>query len=208
MKKTAALLLVLLLGACAPAGETLSEGMDEDLPADTTEDNGGDAEGGDGAGGDADAADDGPPGETFELDPPTVYKDGKIRLAVTQIRFISRQEAKELDADYIIEDNAKTLVVATFRLSNDSGQKINLYPNQGTLQIGREQRDADLFNSTQDIGGEFNDGVDEVGQVLWQFRTAMPKLLKAGEATYSTGAPHESDNFSDVGEPVDLTIEW
>lgn len=44
-----------------------------------------------------------------------------------------------------LEDDTQTVVVLEMTASNDSGETINFYPNQGTMQLGREQVDADEF---------------------------------------------------------------
>lgn len=143
----------------------------------------------------------------IEFDSPYTYESNGVKLVVDAIQF-NDVENLEADVTEFLEDDTQTVLVARMQASNDTGKTINFYPNQATLKIGREQVDADMIFSDSFAGMDWLDQTDDEGQVYWQLKTPFEEAIAAGSLILTTSAPHDSESWDDVGEPVNMTIEW
>jgi hypothetical protein len=94
------------------------------------------------------------------------------------------------------------------KASNDSGEQIDLYANQGTIQIGREQVEADLWFSDSFAGSEWRDGVDDEGLVVWVLSTGFDEAVAEGRLDYTASAPSNAETWDTIADDIDLTVEW
>jgi len=145
---------------------------------------------------------------TFEE--PFAYESNGVSLAVTDLSITSREFMVEQDPslDDLLDEGTQTMLALNMQATNDSGQTINFYPNQGTLKVGREQVDADLFLSDDFAGNDWQDATDDGGAVIWMLSAPYQEVVQAGEATLTVSAPSSVEDFSSMGKPVELTITW
>lgn len=144
-----------------------------------------------------------------ELDDPVVYEDSGVRLSVTGVGLSSMDspEADESLGDFV-EDDTQTVLALEMTASNDSGGMVDFYPDQGTVHVGREQVEADLFLSESVGGADMRDGVDNNGLVIWQLTAPYDEVVAEGQLTFAASAPVDSESFDRVGGEVELTVEW
>lgn len=143
-----------------------------------------------------------------EFDEPVVYESNGVRLSITGIGFTS-MDSPVVDDDTrdFLEDDTETLLALEMTVSNDAGEEINLFANQGTIQIGRQQVEADLWFSDS-FAGEMRDGVDDDGMVIWQLTTPFDELVELGELTYVASAPSSNETFESIAEDIELQVTW
>jgi hypothetical protein len=144
------------------------------------------------------------------FDDPFVWEEGGIRLSVTGIG-INDATHPEMPGDVtdFLDDGVQTIVVLEMTASNDSGAMVNFYPDQGTIQLLREQVEADLWLSDSVAGADWRDGVDADGQVFWMMNnTSFDEAVSAGELTFVAGAPHDSESWDDVAGSPELQVTW
>lgn len=144
-----------------------------------------------------------------EFDEPFVAEDSGVRLSVTGMGLndVTTGDVDDEILDFL-EDGTQTLVVLEMTASNDSGSVIDFYPDQGTIQFGREQVEADLWFSESLAGFDWRDGVDDSGQVLWQLETPYDEALSVGELTLVVNAAYDSETFDDVTDTMELQVTW
>lgn len=143
-----------------------------------------------------------------ELEDPVVYEDSGIRLSITGIGITSMDSPVIDDElhDYV-EDGTETLLALEMTVSNDAGEEVNVYANQGTIQVGREQVDADIIFSDS-FAGEMRDGVDDDGQVIWQLSAPFDDVMGEGALDYVASAPSSNETYESVAADIELTVEW
>lgn len=145
-----------------------------------------------------------------EFDEPFVWEENGVRLSVTGIG-LTDVTADEVPSDVtdFLDDDAQVVVVLEMTASNDSGQVIDFYPGQGTIQLLREQLDSDLWFTDSIAGFDWRDGVDDSGQVFWVMtNTSYEEAVAAGELDYTTSTIYASEDFEEVAPGVELTITW
>lgn len=97
-----------------------------------------------------------------------------------------------------------------FVITNNSDQTVNLYPLQGSAQIGSEQIDfldyafADVHFG-EDIDGELFPGVQKIGG-LW-FGVKRYSLDEINQITFRITAPTSSDSYQRLGEDYEITVD-
>jgi hypothetical protein len=144
------------------------------------------------------------------FDDPFVWEEGGVRLSITGIG-INDAAHPDVPSDVaeFLDDGVETIVVLEMTASNDSGQTINFYPDQGTIQLLREQVEPDFLFTDSIAGYEWRDGVDDDGQVFWMLmNTSFDDAVAAGELTFVTGAPHDSESWDDIAGPVEMQVTW
>lgn len=144
-----------------------------------------------------------------ELDDPVVYEDSGVRLSITGVG-LSSMDSPEVDESLgdFVEDDTQTVLALEMTASNDSGAMVDFYPDQGTVHVGREQVEADLFLSESVGGADMRDGVDNNGLVVWQLTAPYDEVVAEGQLTFAASAPVDSESFDQVGGEVELTVEW
>lgn len=144
-----------------------------------------------------------------EFDDPFVWEEAGIRLAVTGIG-ITDATSDDVGDDIrsVLDEGTETVVVLAMQVSNDSGEAINVYANQGEIQVGREQVEADLFLSDSFAGGDMRDGVDDDGQVFWSLRSAWEEVTELGELDLIISGPSSSDTFDRLADDIELQVTW
>lgn len=143
-----------------------------------------------------------------EFDEPIVYESNGVRLSITGVGFTSLDSpVVDQEVRDFLEEDTRTILALEMTVSNDSGEAINIWANQGTVQVGREQIDADLWLS-DDFAGEMRDGVDDDGLVVWQLETEFDEAVALGELVYTTMAPSSMETYEPVADDVELTVTW
>jgi hypothetical protein len=145
-----------------------------------------------------------------EFDEPFVWEENGVRLSITGVG-LTDATSDEIPSDVaeFLEDGAQVVVVLEMTASNDSGQAIDFYPSQGTIQLLREQVEADFWFSDSFAGSEWRDGVDDSGQVFWQLTsTSYDDALQAGELTYTTSTVFSTEDFEEVAGGAEITVTW
>jgi hypothetical protein len=145
-----------------------------------------------------------------EFDEPFVWEENGVRLSITGVG-LTDATSDEIPSDVaeFLDDGAQVVVVLEMTASNDSGQEIDFYPSQGTIQLLREQLEADLWFSDNFAGSEWRDGVDDSGQVFWQLtNTSYEDALQAGELTYTTSSVFSTEDFEEVAGGAEVTVNW
>jgi hypothetical protein len=145
-----------------------------------------------------------------EFDEPFVSEENGVRLSITGIGLTDvTSDEVPTDVTDFLDDGAQVVVVLEMTASNDSGQVIDFYPDQGTIQLLREQVDADLWFSDSIAGFEWRDGVDDSGQVFWVLTsTSYEDAVQAGQLDYATSPVFSSEEFEEVAGSAELTITW
>ena len=143
-----------------------------------------------------------------EFDEPFVWEDAGLRVSITGIGLsdVTSDEVPSEVTDFIEEDT-QTVLVLEMTVSNDSGTQVDFYPSQGTVQILREQLEADLWFSDSIAGSDWRDGVDDSGQVFWMLSTPFEEAVAAGELTYLTSSVWDAD-FEEVTSGAEITVTW
>ena len=145
-----------------------------------------------------------------EFDESFVWEENGVRLSITGIG-LTDVTSDEVPADVtdFLDDGAQVVVVLEMTASNDSGQAIDFYPGQGTIQVLREQVEADLWFTDSIAGFDWRDGVDDSGQVFWVLTsTSYKDAVQAGELAYIAGPVFSSEDFEEVAGAAELTITW
>ena len=147
--------------------------------------------------------------EIVPFTPAVKYSGAGLTFRIEGLTIYSRDDLAEEfpDVEGTLEDSTRSIVVATARLNNKTGGLISFHPNQGTLVIGNEQVDANLFVSDGDVGGEIRDGVEREGTIVWEFESGKEKVVKVGRAEFSAG-PAFDDDFNDITSDVELSLKW
>jgi len=94
-----------------------------------------------------------------------------------------------------------TLVSIGMKVENTSPETIMFHPNQGTIVVGQEQKDANIFMS-DNIGGDFIGQVIKEGKVMF-IMTTPPEDISS--VKYVVTAPFSMSQGS-IGD--DLTLEF
>ena len=145
-----------------------------------------------------------------EFDDPFVWEDNGVRLSITGIGLtdVTSDEVPSDVTDFL-DDGAQVVVVLEMTASNDSGQVIDFYPGQGTIQVLREQVEADLWFTDSIAGFDWRDGVDDSGQVFWVLTTtSYEDAVQAGELVYIASPVFSSEDFEEVAGSAELTVTW
>lgn len=154
-------------------------------------------------------------GVVIELTEPAIFEENGLRLEIDALAFLSLEEAvaeaDEFDRatiEAIVAEETETLVYLRGTLANNSDATVHWHPSQGTLQIGTEQQDANLFFTPDELGGnDILDGTEDEGFVVFEFRTPRDELVEVGSARFVVSEAFD-DDFNQVAEKVDLTLEW
>jgi len=115
---------------------------------------------------------------------------------------------KTFSADIFADKDVVGEVI--FVITNNSDQTVNLYPLQGSAQIGSEQIDfldyvfADV-RLGEDIDGELFPGVQKIGG-LW-FGIKRSSLDEISQITFRITAPTSSDSYQTLGEDYEITVD-
>lgn len=115
---------------------------------------------------------------------------------------------KPFSADIFADKDVVGEVI--FVITNNSDQTVNLYPLQGSAQIGSEQIDfldyafADV-RLGEDIDGELFPGVRKIGG-LW-FGIRRSSLDEIDQITFRITAPTSSDSYQRLGEDYEITVD-
>lgn len=143
-----------------------------------------------------------------DLNSPVVWEEAGVRVAVTGIGFTSL-DSPVVDKALLdfVEDDTQTIISLDVTVSNDAGEPVNVYANQGTIQIGRTQQDAAPFLSDS-FAGEMNDGVDDDGLVLFEMSEAYDELVGEGTLLYEAPGPSSAETYEGVADDVAITVEW
>jgi hypothetical protein len=89
----------------------------------------------------------------------------------------------------------RTMGIIILEVINTTNKKISVYPNQGTVIAGSEQVDVDIWLS-EDVGGDFFDGVKKEGGVVFGLKQA--DVLALDSVRYVVSAPVETDTFTSL----------
>jgi hypothetical protein len=144
-----------------------------------------------------------------EFDEPVVWEEEGVRLSITGVGIndvTSDQVPSEVTE--FLEDDAQTVVVLEMTVSNDSGQVLNFFPDQGQIQVLREQGEPDFWFSDSVAGSDWPDGVDDDGQIFWVLTsTEWQDAVDAGELTYRADGAFTAD-FDRFTSDVEVPITW
>lgn len=77
----------------------------------------------------------------------------------------------------VLGNPVQAIVKIDFNITNNSDRTMMDYPNQAKLIIGDKQYNADMANSTNDLGGEIVSGVTKNGGVLFN----LPELTNPAD---------------------------
>lgn len=107
-------------------------------------------------------------------------------------------------AQTALDSGAVALVNLSIEVNNTTGKTISIYPDQGTLVVGNEQVDADLWLSDS-VGGDFMAGImKEGGVVFLVMRTESDAI---SHVRYMVDAPSENfDRLADTGYDFDIAL--
>ena len=115
---------------------------------------------------------------------------------------------KTFSADIFADKDVVGEVI--FVITNNSDQTVNLYPLQGSAQIGSEQIDlldyafADV-QFGENIDGELFPGVQKIGG-LW-FGIKRSSLDEINQITFRITAPTSSDTYQRLGEDYEIAVD-
>ena len=206
---------LLLTAACAdtdtlgpesdadPADQSADDPTDDDAP-DEAEDLGPED-------GDDDREDGGSSDEQFlvDFDEAVVWEEDGIRLSVTGLGITDA--TAEISADFtdLLEDTTGTVLALEMTASNDHGDTVAFFVDQGQIQVGREQVDASMFLSDPVGGGEMRDGTDNSGRVIWELDAAYDEVLDEGTLDLIISGPSDAESFERIVEgDVELGVTW
>ena len=106
--------------------------------------------------------------------------------------------------DSILEGAPMTIALVKIQVENKTDKKVSLYPDQGTLVVGNEQVDAEVFLS-DDVGGDYLGGIMKEGDVM--FLLERISATDIAKVRYLVDAAHD-DKFDRLAEEgYDFEIE-
>lgn len=152
--------------------------------------------------------------DRFELalSTPISWEDSGLSLEASTIVFrVLDTEAPEFrDAVEfeLIDPDAQTSVGFIATVTNATGRDVDWFPDQGTLQIGPHQEDANIFIAERQIGGTLLDGTTREGDIVWVFSVPAADLMAIGEARYVAMPAFESESFTDATGELNVTFTW
>ncbi len=95
-----------------------------------------------------------------------------------------------------------------FKVTNDTDVTADVYPDQGTVQIGSEQIELSeyLYFATvgEDVGGEIYPGVTKVGGMWFGIKRTTPGEVT--EIIYRASAAWGTDTYDDLGPDYEIVI--
>ncbi|WP_458115887.1 hypothetical protein [Arthrobacter sp. D2-10] len=141
---------------------------------------------------------------------PFVWEDSGVRLSITGVG-ITDATSSEVPAEVsqVLGEDTQTVVVLEMTASNDTGQVINFFPGQGTIQLLREQITSEIFLSDSIAGNDWRDGVDGDGQVFWALQnTSFREAVDAGELTFISSAASSTEDFQSLTAEVEIAVSW
>lgn len=144
-----------------------------------------------------------------EFSTPVVWEEAGVRLSVTGVG-ITDATSSEVPSEVtgLIGEDALAVVVLEVTASNDTGEVVNFYPGQGTIQVLREQVDADLLLTDSIAGSDWRDGVDSDGQVFWVLEnTSFTDVVESGELTFLASAASSAD-YQSLTSDVEVAVTW
>ncbi len=131
-----------------------------------------------------------------------------VRVVVANKSAIPDQPFDELN-DYV-EGWAEINVVGEilFKVTNNSDRTANVYPDQGTLQIGAEQIelfDYALFMSVgEDTSGEIFPGVTKIGGLWFGIKRSTPGDVQ--QMIFRASNPSD-ENFDSMGPDYEIVLD-
>lgn len=99
-------------------------------------------------------------------------------------------------------EDAKYIGGISIQVENTTKKTANLYPDQGTVVVGTEQIDVDLFSSDS-VGGEIFAGVVKEGLIMFALKAV--DISTVDTMRYIVSGPSDEE-FSRLGEDYDFTI--
>jgi hypothetical protein len=96
------------------------------------------------------------------------------------------------------------VVILDVSVTNGTDQTVNVYPNQGSVVVGNQQAEADIWVS-EDVGGEIFAGVTQSGVVLF----GLPKpvdVTTLEQIRYIVNAPTNAETWDSLGEDYNLVL--
>jgi hypothetical protein len=107
-----------------------------------------------------------------------------------------------LDAFQSSTAGAVTIGQIEIRVENTTGQKISIYPDQGTIVAGSEQVKVELFLSAGDVGGDYFPGVIQEGRILFFLKRTPASAVES--VLYAIRGPSLTDVFTRLGPDIEM----
>lgn len=95
-----------------------------------------------------------------------------------------------------------------FKVTNNNGVTVDVYPDQGTVQIGSEQIElVDYLLNTfgENVGGEIYPGVTKVGGIWFGIKRSTPGEIN--EIIYRADDPNNSETWESLGPDYQIVID-
>ena len=129
------------------------------------------------------------------------FTTGPFTITITKIG-VTQFQPSEIALPAVDGQEQVTLVSIGMRVENTSSDTLSIHPNQGTIVVGQEQQQANLFLSAQ-VGGEFIGEVVKEGAVAFVVDT-LPENVSS--IKYVVRAPNDAQ-FMTAGEELTLEFE-
>jgi len=128
------------------------------------------------------------------------YTTGPFNINVTKVSVVDFQPIDSVKPVVDNRDRA-TLVSIAMEVENTSSETLSIYPDQGTIVVGQEQRTANMFLSEQ-VGGDYIGEVVKEGTVLFLLN-AEPENVSSIKYVVN---PPNNGQLASVGD--ELTLEF
>ena len=144
---------------------------------------------------------------------PLTKESGGVVLEVERVRIYELAagaaaipELQQAMETTTVFEGAQLIGAITIKVTNNTDRKVNIYPDQGTVVVGSEQVNTEVFLS-DNVGGEFFPGVVKDGAVVFLLsRTSWADVAGGVSLLYEVRGSNDAADFSRLGE--DLLFEF
>lgn len=96
-----------------------------------------------------------------------------------------------------------------FKVTNNTEESVDVYPDQGTVQIGGEQINLDEYmmwaTFGEDVGGEIYPGVTKIGGMWFGIKRSTPEEIN--EVIFRASAPSTTEDWTNLGPDYEIVID-
>ena len=132
-----------------------------------------------------------------------------LRVFVSPLAF-QEPEFQEAIQRFSAFDGADVVSFIALRIRNNGEKTLNIYPDQGDMQINAEQ--IDLFSYAlssslgDDLGGEIFPGAEKIGGFWFGISRNAPVEIETMILRFD--GPSDADSYSRVGPDVELVLDF
>ncbi|MEA3336481.1 MAG: hypothetical protein U9R25_11260 [Chloroflexota bacterium] len=151
-----------------------------------------------------------PPESLFRIEDVGVEQEsGGVTLRVSTVSIVPFEDmppdfrGNEFVTDSNYWADVETVLALKAHLTNGTDQTISVYPDQGTIVVGNQQRGSSVWLS-EAVGGDIYSGVEMAGMVLFGLKNPVD-VSAIKSIRYIVGAPLDEE-WEDMGPGFDLTI--